>query len=201
MEDCIINGYAEDSELLIQSFESINSVELLSHVSDYIPNKGALIDVGAGTGRDAACIASSELKVLAVEPVLEFRTAARQLHLSPNIEWIDDSLPHLSKVCSLNDTFDAALLVSVWQHVKSEDKASCLRTLRSILNVGGKLIISVRSGPGSPKRKCYPTTPQETSELAGHCGFDLLASHEASSLQKTNQKAGVKWTWLVFMAV
>ena len=200
MENHIIDGYVEDAEFLIPSFESVNSSELLSHVIKYIPKSGQLIEIGSGTGRDAAWLASNELKVLAVEPVAEFRNAGKKLHINPNIDWVDDSLPSLSRVRSLHVSYDAALLVSVWQHVKPEDKCTSLLNIHSVLNKGSKLIISVRLGPGSPKRKCYETTPQNTTLLAEQCGFNLIASYNADSAQKSNQKSGVKWVWLIFEA-
>lgn len=194
----IIDGYTEDAEYLIPSFESINSSELLSHVSEYIPKSGRLVEIGAGTGRDAAWLASNELKVLAVEPVAKFRCVGKKLHTSSNIDWIDDSLPTLSKVRSLEKFYDAALLVSVWQHIKPDDIYASLENLRSILNQDAKLIMSLRLGPGSLKRKCYATSPQETVRLAEQCGFTLVASYSADSVQKSNQNAGVTWVWLVF---
>ena len=99
MEQCVIDGYVEDSSFLIQSFEAISSPDLLSHVLDFIPNSNCrVIEIGAGTGRDAAWLASKGLNVSAVEPVSEFREAGKSLHLSPLIEWFNDSLPSLSQI-------------------------------------------------------------------------------------------------------
>ena len=158
MEQAVISGYSEDASYLISSFESISSPELLSHVLKFIPDsKCRILEIGAGTGRDAAWLASKGHDVLAVEPVSEFREAGKSLHPSSQIEWIDDSLPSLSQLLQLNENYELVLLISVWQHVPKEDKLVSLKNLRSILNKDARLIISVRNGPGSIKRKCYPT--------------------------------------------
>lgn len=55
MQQSIIDGYAEDSSLLIGSYEAISSPNLLSHVLDFIPDPHCrVLEVGAGSGRDAA---------------------------------------------------------------------------------------------------------------------------------------------------
>jgi len=202
MEQSVINGYAEDASFLIQSFEAISSPDLLLHVSEFIPDYACrIIEIGAGTGRDAAWLASKGIDVLAVEPVSEFREAGKLLHPSPQIEWINDSLPSLSKILQRNERYELALLVSVWQHVPKKSKLASLTNLRSILGKDGKLIISVRNGPGSIKRKCYPTSAKETIEFAQQCGFKLITSRNADSVQSINQRAKVTWTWLVFTSV
>ena len=199
MEQCVIDGYAEDSSFLIQSFEAISSPELLSHVLDFIPQSNCrVIEIGAGTGRDAAWLASKGLNVSAVEPVLEFREAGKLLHPSPLIEWFNDSLPSLPKILRQQQSYQLALLIAVWQHVPKNDKITSLTNLHSILDQKGKLIISVRNGSGALNRKCYPTSSNETISIAQQCGFKLVFSSNAISVQKNNKKSDVTWTWLVF---
>jgi len=199
MEQCVIDGYIEDSRFLIQSFEAISSPDLLSHVLDFIPNSNCrVIEIGAGTGRDAAWLASKGLNVLAVEPVSEFREAGKSLHPSPLIEWFNDSLPSLSQIIQQKKSYQLALLISVWQHVPTDDKIASLTNLHSILDKKGKLIISVRNGLGAINRKCYPTSAKETISIAQQCGFKLVFSTDALSAQKSNKKSNVTWSWLVF---
>ena len=199
MEQCVIDGYAEDSSFLIQSFEAISSPDLLSHVLDFIPQSNCrVIEIGAGTGRDAAWLASKGLNVSAVEPVLEFREAGKSLHPSPLIEWFNDSLPSLPKIIRQQQSYQLALLIAVWQHVPKNDKITSLTNLHSILDQKGKLIISVRNGSGALNRKCYPTSSNETISIAQQCGLKLVFSSNAISVQKNNKKSDVTWTWLVF---
>lgn len=199
MEQHIIDGYVEDASFLIPSFEAIPSSDLLANVVDFIPDYNCrVIDIGAGTGRDAAWLASQGLNVSAIEPVSEFRQAGKSLHPSALIEWFNDSLPSLSLITQLNEKYELALLISVWQHVPESEKITSLTNIHSILNENGRLIISVRNGPGSINRKCYATSAEETITQAQQCGFKLIFSCNALSAQKGNIKSKVTWTWLVF---
>jgi SAM-dependent methyltransferase len=201
MDQSIINGYAEEAKDLIPAFEAISSSEVLANLADFLPNRSrCVIEIGAGTGRDAAWLASHGCHVLAVEPVAQFREAGMSLHPTPHIEWVDDSLPSLKRILQRGEKFDLTLLVAVWQHVEFTQRLPALRNLRSIAYPGGRLIISVRHGPGSPKRKRFPINVSETVDLARQCGFKLLANRPAKSVQGMNRNSGVTWAWLVFEA-
>lgn len=201
MDNEILAGYAEDADYLIPAYETINSAELLRHVSSHLPETGShIVDIGAGTGRDAAWLASIGMHVIAIEPVDAFRRAGQTLHSDVDINWVNDTLPAIQQVHLANTLFDTALLISVWQHIPSHDRKSSLSNIRSILKNDAKFIMSVRSGAGTLNRKCFPITAQETIELASQCGFKLTASYEANSIQQNNKQANVTWNWLVFTA-
>ncbi|MBM3645883.1 MAG: class I SAM-dependent methyltransferase [Alphaproteobacteria bacterium] len=69
---------------------------------DLLPRAPALVlDVGAGTGRDAAWLASRGLEVVAVEPSGPMLAEGQRLHPSPSIRWISNSLPGLDKLFRL----------------------------------------------------------------------------------------------------
>ncbi len=93
MDNDILAGYAEDADYLIPAYEAINSAELLRHVSAHLPKAGShIIDLGAGTGRDAAWLASLGMHVTAVEPVDAFHYAAQIRHRDATISWLNDFL-------------------------------------------------------------------------------------------------------------
>ncbi len=80
------------------------------------------MDIGAGTGRDAAWLASLSHTVVATEPVDALREAGMARRASPNISWVKDGLPELSYVLALGQVFDLVLLCAVWQHVSAVDR-------------------------------------------------------------------------------
>ena len=94
MIENILDGYARAEPDIISRFESISSEELYRPVESIMPtNPKSVLDIGAGTGRDAAWFADRGAKVLAVEPVARLREAGMSLHNFDNIEWLDDVLP------------------------------------------------------------------------------------------------------------
>ena len=107
-------GYANETPDLLKIYDKITAEEVHRKVLHLIPKPSArLLDIGAGTGRDAAYFASLGHKVVAVEPVDEMREGGRKLHPSPTIEWLADGLPDLPLVRGRGETFDAVLMTAV----------------------------------------------------------------------------------------
>jgi 2-polyprenyl-3-methyl-5-hydroxy-6-metoxy-1,4-benzoquinol methylase len=195
-------GYRKDAEELITRFEGISSEDVLAPAIPFLGNPPArVIDIGAGTGRDAAWLASRGFDVTAVEPVEELRLRGMRQHPFERIEWVADSLPHLSALAHRDGHFNLVLLVGVWQHVAPENRRAAMRSLRRLVKVSGQLIMSVRHGSGASSRPCFESSDAETIGLAGGSGFDLIGKCPADSIQQGNRDAGVTWTWLSFVAV
>jgi protein-L-isoaspartate O-methyltransferase len=193
-----ISGYALAANYLIPAYEAISAPDIFAHVLDFLPKQPSrIIEIGAGTGRNAAWLASQNHKLTAVEPVQAFREAGMRLHPSPSIQWVDDRLPFLPHILESQKTFDLVLLVSVWQHLTPEERPVSMANLSKLLSSGGRIIMSIRHGPGSPDRPCFPATASEAIELASRSGLKVLAQIAAESTQEKNRLAGVTWTWLV----
>jgi len=195
----IIEGYDGSAGELVPRFEAISSAEVYAPVAHLLPTVSCrMIDVGAGTGRDAAWFAGRGHDVLAVEPVVKFREAGMALHPSPHLEWLDDSLPELSRTMKRRERFEFVLLSAVWQHLDPDQRRLAMPKLRGLTAGHGLLIMSVRKGPGTPKRPVFPARVMETIELAGVTGLRLVFRQNTESVQACNRQAGVTWTWLVF---
>src|SRR5262245_32603363 len=80
-------GYPKEAETLTRQYESVRFVDVHRHVLHLIPRAPCdVLDIGAGTGRDASALAGMGHRVVAVEPTAEFRARAARLHPSPRIE-------------------------------------------------------------------------------------------------------------------
>jgi SAM-dependent methyltransferase len=195
----ILEGYAAASAELIAPFEAISSDELYRPVAELLPPQPCrVLDVGAGTGRDAAWLAAQGHQVLAVEPVAELRAAGVALHADPNIVWLDDRLPGLAEAGAWGPVFRLVLLSGVWQHLEPLERPLALRTLAAVTAPGGRLILSLRHGPGALGRACFEADPDGTIADAEAVGLRLLLRRSALSIQPANRAAGVTWTWLGF---
>ena len=134
---------------------------------DLLPENPALIlDVGAGTGRDAAWFAAKGHDVVALEPSRELRLAGQELHQSPRITWIDDRLPDLGKLLKTKSTFDLVWLSAMWMHVPPGDRELAFQALISVTKPGGSLMFRLRLGPLPPDRPMAPVSAAEIEELA-----------------------------------
>jgi len=194
-----LNGYAADAEELIPRFEALSTEEVLAPVLDCLPAKPSqILEIGAGTGRDAAWLAKRGHRVVAVEPVRALREAGMKLHPCANISWVEDQLPELTEVRGCGETYDLILSIAVWQHVRAQHHEEAICGLAALLDAQGRLIFSLRHGPGSPTRPWFPADPEEIARTGERAGMRLILHREAASVQQKNRDAGVTWTWLCF---
>jgi SAM-dependent methyltransferase len=119
---------------------------------DELPNAPAVIlDVWAGTGRDAAWLAGKHHDVIAVEPVTAMIREGMRRRPNPGFRWIEDELPALHKISRLGISFDLILLNAVWTHVKPADRNRAFRKVIQLLKPGGALVMTFRQPPVPPK--------------------------------------------------
>ena len=192
-------GYAEEAEDLFRRYESISAAETHKAALHLIPAAASrILDIGAGTGRDAAWLAGMGHRVVAVEPTDAMRLPAMKLHPSPAIEWLDDSLPELALLRSRSEPFDLILLSAVWMHFDLAQRRQAMATLAALLRTGGTLIMRVRHGPVPPGRRMFEIPDNETIELAGAHNLQTVLNLRAESALAANRDAGVSWTHLAF---
>ncbi|MFX5622495.1 class I SAM-dependent methyltransferase, partial [Acinetobacter baumannii] len=74
------DGYAENAAALTVQYESITFDDVHRDILHLVPAApSSAIDIGAGTGRDAAALAARGHQVLAVEPTVELLAEAQRL--------------------------------------------------------------------------------------------------------------------------
>ena len=160
-------------------YESVSAEEMLGWVVDFLPVQGGrILDVGAGSGRDAAWLASQGYQVVAVEPSPAMRAEARKRHAGLNIQWEDERLPDLPRASS-HGPYDLILLSAVWIHLAQADRKRAFRKLVNQLGPGGTLAITLRRGPEIPERGIHEVTPDELENLAHDHGAFVVHCHES----------------------
>jgi len=190
-------GYAAEADALVKQYESLSFADNHRLILHLIPTASCrVLDIGAGTGRDAAGFAALGHHVVAVEPTAELRTRAMALHPSTRIEWLDDSLPDLALLLSRGESFDVVMLTAVWMHLDAAQRQRAMPKVASLLKPGGVMSISLRYGPVPKGRRMFAVSADETVDLATAEGVRLV-------LQRDGQPAslgqpGVTWTRLAF---
>src|SRR6202163_4746297 len=125
--------YAEEAPDLLKRYESISSSDTHRSVMQLIPNEPCrVLDIGSGTGRDAAGFAELGHRVVAVEPTEEMRRGAIALHPSRLIEWLDDGLPDSARVLARNEHFDVVMLTAVWMHLDEQQRRRAMPNLAAL---------------------------------------------------------------------
>jgi SAM-dependent methyltransferase len=196
-------GYAEEAAVLLAQYESISFAALHAPVLHLVPKAPCrVLDIGAGTGRDAAAFAEMGHQVVAAEPTAALRTAAMALHLSPRIEWLDDNLPDLGVLLARGETFDVVMLTAVWMHLDAAQRRRAMPNVASLMRPGGVMIMSLRHGPVPPGRRMFEVSAEETIELGQIRGLHPVMTVSAQSMPDRGMhadplgRAGVSWTRL-----
>ena len=164
-------------------YESLDPEKLHADILHWLPRLPAsVIDIGAGSGRDAAWFASKGYSVLAVEPSATMREEGRRRHSDPGITWLDDSLPKLSEVYRLGASFDVALLSGVWMHVPAGDRERAFRKVVNLLKPNGMFVVRLKTGPVEEERGMHSVSTEEIDHLARSNGAVLVSESTSKDM-------------------
>ena len=162
-----IAWYDANAELASDRYESVAFERVHGWLADLLPKlPAAVLDVGAGSGRDAAHLSGLGYDVVAVEPSARMRDLARAHHDDPRINWRDDRLPALKDTFATGLSFDVILVSAVWMHLAPTDRPRAFRKLITLLKPGGLLAITLRDGPDDDHRGFHPVNVDELRRLA-----------------------------------
>lgn len=189
-------GYGETATERVAQYEAVTFEQVHREVLHLFPEQPAdILDVGAGTGRDAAALAARGHRLVAAEPTAELRLAGERLHAGRGIRWVDDALPGLAGLGTAGERFDLILLSAVWMHLTADERPSAMDALARLLAPGGRVVLSLRYGPVPPGRRMFTVPADETVGQAHERGLRLLVRTPRADL---HDRPGVSWTILAF---
>jgi SAM-dependent methyltransferase len=192
-------GYGDNAAELIERYESLPFARKHAAVLHLIPTTPSrIVDIGAGTGADAAWFASLGHQVVAVEPTDAFRDFGSTHHASPLIEWVDDGLPRLERLIERRREFSLVMLTAAWMHLDADERSIAMPVVASLLAPEGILIMSLRHGPTPIGRAMFAVTPEETVTLAEAADLECVLNVSTESVHPGNRSAGVTWSKLAF---
>ena len=179
---------------LADSYEGISFEKTHPSLAQVLVGKRPLrvLDIGAGTGRDAAAIARLGHHVVAVEPSAKMLKLAQTLHPDQRIAWLSDALPALGDLQS--QTFDIVLISAVWMHIPPSERADAFRRIAALMAPTGSVYISLRMGPGDPARGIWQVNADEVDVLAKR--YNLRVSNLGAQPDLLG-RAEVSWQTLI----
>jgi SAM-dependent methyltransferase len=189
-------GYAEAADAVAKAYEAITFEAVhrnILHLLPAVPSR--VVDIGAGTGRDAAALAGLGHSVVAVEPTAELRAHGQHLHAAAAIVWLDDSLPDLAVLRRRGERFDLVLLTAVWMHLDAGQRRRAMPRVADLLLPGGQAALALRHGPIPPGRRMFEVSADETCALAAESGLETA---HRSVRGDTQGRADIHWSVVVF---
>ena len=178
----------------VASYESIDPEQVNAWLEPYIPREPAsILDVGAGSGRDAAWLASMGHQVIAVEPSCDMRREAERVYSRPAFTLVADRLPDIKQTSRSGMSFDLILLNAVWMFIPETERKRSFRKLIALLRPRGVIAISFRT-PCEKNRGMYPVSVPEIEKLAlGHGAYVELTSKSGDLLGRPD----VEWHQMI----
>ena len=96
-----------------------------------------VLDIGAGSGADAAMFAAKGHQVLATEPADGLRDEGQKTFQNKNINWSAEALPAFGADVAAAAPFDVVTSVGVLQYLDENDRAKSLKKMFSVVAAGG----------------------------------------------------------------
>ena len=189
-----IGWYDDHARDLVARYEAVDPASLLGWLRGLLPDPpGTVLDIGAGSGRDAAWFSAQGYDVIAVEPSSGMRAEGQRLRPDPRIRWIGDELPELGVLGRLAISFDVVMMTAVWQHVLPSQRDRAFRKTAALVRSGGLLATSLRSGPSPAGSGMHSVSLEEVERLARNHGFAVEKVEQAPDRQG---RAAVSWAWV-----
>jgi SAM-dependent methyltransferase len=191
-------GYGDAAQALAVRYENIDFETLHADVLHLFPKAPAdVLDIGAGSGRDAAAFARRGHRVTAVEPTQALRREGERIHRDVPIEWLDDALPGLDVVRATGRRFDLIMLTAVWMHLDLAQRRAGMDALVALLAPRGLVVMSLRHGPVPAGRRMFDVSADETLALGAEVG---LVERYRSTRKDAQLRHDVTWS-VVAMAM
>ncbi len=185
--------YDDSAKQIAALYEMTTFEQVHAGTLDLFPPVGAsVLDIGAGSGRDAAALAKRGYCVTAVEPSRGLREEARDRHGNVTIEWIDDALPDLRSLGTRQFSF--VLMSAVWMHIAPHDRSTAMRRLAQLVEPHGHLSISLRQGPADTSRAIAAVAASDVEAVAASSGLRLVRRIETAD---TLGRAELTWSTLI----
>ena len=151
-------------------YEAVPAQRVNEWLLDLLPSgRACILDVGSGSGRDAAWLADLGHDVVAIEPDAALRRENKRHHPDGTYRLLADSLPTLAATCRTGLSFDFILVNAVWMFVAPGQRGRAFRKLVTLLKPGGAIALTLR-GPVEVGRGMHEVSPDEIEQLARRHG-------------------------------
>ena len=153
----MVNFYTTNALRLSQQYDSLSPDQVhagwLSHLPAVQPSSNQALELGAGSGRDAAWLASIGWDVLAVEPSSGLRDIGCKSTADKHVKWLDDTLPQLASIPESYDfSFRLILASAMWMHLTPDEQVLACERLQQLAADDTLIVITWRNQASERER-------------------------------------------------
>jgi SAM-dependent methyltransferase len=200
MDSRTIQYYDDNAEAVFARYHEAK-IGIARYFRLAFPAGSAVLDIGAGAGRDMDILIREECEAYGAEPSTRLRevTEARLPHLAGRI--YSGALPGLSQ--QIDRKFDGVLCSGVFMHIPEEEQFDAAFDIRNLLKPNGRLLLSVtrdRQGLDASRRDEYGRLhtrliPASLELLFERLGFQRIGKWED---EDSLGRPEITWTTLLF---
>ncbi len=139
--DKTLNYYSNNASGLAARYESADVSELQSKLLNNFKGKHRLLELGCGSGRDAAFMMNHGFNVTGLDGSKEMIQSAIELHPELDGNLIAAAIPE--DLYKIKKTFDGIYSIATLMHLKKPQVLSAIKGLSTMLAPGGILFFSV----------------------------------------------------------
>ncbi len=189
--------YDTNAVKITREYENVPGSRFLAQIIDEIPKEGKVLDLGCGSGRDAAYLYSLGFDVYGLDGSEAMLEEAKKLHEELTDRLFFQVLP--GHIPFEDESLDAVVSIACLMHFDPDKiRRICLEMFR-VLKQGGKALASIRrplerSTPVDPFGRYY--TPISTKDWEGlfcDTGFRVIR------ITKDGDALGRDLTWNSFL--
>jgi cyclopropane fatty-acyl-phospholipid synthase-like methyltransferase len=175
-----LNYYSQNSLKVAERYESADVTQLHDFLSSSLEPGGRLLELGCGSGRDAAFMVSQGFKVLATDGSASMVEQTKRHH--PELA---GHVLHLKLPAGLSNAlgiFDGIYAVAVLMHLSLQEIKNTISGVNSLLAAKGRFVFSVpaRREDGitnefdSKGRRFTTLSPDEWKNLCLKCNLQIV---------------------------
>jgi 2-polyprenyl-3-methyl-5-hydroxy-6-metoxy-1,4-benzoquinol methylase len=182
--------YTTNAQRLSQQYDSLSPEQVhagwLSHLPAVQPSSNLALDLGAGSGRDAAWLASMGWDVLAVEPSSGLRDIGRESTAQQSVSWLDDTLPQLSDIqASYNSSFRLILASAMWMHLTPYEQVIACDRLQQLAADDAVIVITWRNQANERERVFHAVDAEQFEKY-----FNSVARKSTVTISVSGDEGG-----------
>ncbi len=142
MDSATVNYYSQNAQTVAERYESVVSSLSKSFEEAFKP-RSRLLDIGCGSGRDLALLASLGHEGFGVDATPEFVTLSQSLHPELTGKVLHAALPNFEP--PFGGGFDGILCSAVLMHIAESELVPAALSIKRCLKNHGRLLYSVPS--------------------------------------------------------
>jgi SAM-dependent methyltransferase len=210
MDSVTLNCYNTQAATYADRYEAADMSALHRLLLRHLPARCRILELGCGSGRDAAFLLAHGYDITATDasPAMLTQAARHHPELTPHLHLLSFPASPASLPKTLNvelstrnfPPFPAILSVAMVMHLTDDELRECATQLRDLLTADGLLVLQLSIGRGGLSQRrddagrlYHERPPEEVQLLFERLGFRLVAREDSPDFMNRD----ISWYTLV----